>query len=101
MKKPKTLEELKTIISMMEHRERFCFELKEQTDAVYMMEMYCADTDGNMFEDQKTITFQTVDPCGKWDKKFNFKTSMKRRILLAGDWSGKFEVLNKVLELIK
>ena len=53
MKMPEGINELKTLIDSMKHRERFCFnaskEIKDQNDEIYTVEIYATEVEGNLY----------------------------------------------------
>lgn len=81
MKIPETIEQFVELISTMEHRERFCFELPNPGDN-YCLEVYATHINRTKLgDDPINISFQTVDALGKFDKKIHKKQSVLRKFI--------------------
>jgi len=66
MKKPNTVEELLDLINSMEHRERFVFRLANGNTEKHSLEIYVTNlSNKSMLGDQRNVSFQYVDICGK------------------------------------
>lgn len=68
MTKPKTIEEFKALIESMEHRERFVFELVDQSDIRYYMEVYATETAIELGNRLVNVNYQMTNPLGKFIK---------------------------------
>ena len=95
MLKPPTLQGFKALLASMLHRERFIFELANQTDDnQVLLEVYSTDLGGNICNPNfKNINYQYTDAGGKYHKG-SPKTSQLLRIT-SNNW------LNAVYSIIK
>jgi hypothetical protein len=85
MKKPANITELRTLLESMDHRERFVFPLSEGMQGYSgsmccNLEVYSTDKHKYLGDRTQTILWQTVCIAGKFDKKWNVKTSQLYRI---------------------
>jgi hypothetical protein len=86
MEKPANIKAFIELIESMQHRERFVFDLREDLDGYSgsmccCLEVYSTDLHKYLGDRTQNILFQTVDISGKFDKKFNVKTSILFRLL--------------------
>jgi len=65
MKKPETIEQFKSLIKSMNHRERFVFPYAEQDQQMESVEIYAALVDGGSRGEVMNITTTIVDILGK------------------------------------
>jgi hypothetical protein len=78
MKKPTTLELFKDLLASMQHRERFVFKLTDEAGKNEMqtdIEIYTTIIKYEIGRRIQNINYQFVGADGKFDKKWNAKTS--------------------------
>jgi hypothetical protein len=85
MRKPANIEAFRELIESMEHRERFVFPLLESLDfysstECCSLEVYSTDLHKRLGDRTQNINWCTVCIQGKFDKKYNTKTSQLYRI---------------------
>jgi hypothetical protein len=85
MNKPASIQEFRELLESMEHRERFVFALDENMQGYSgsmccNLEVYSTDLHKRLGDRTQNINWCTVCISGKFDKKWNMKTSQLYRI---------------------
>jgi len=86
MEKPESIEQFKSMVKSMRHRERACFDYSDQTNEMHTVEIYATDVDG--FHGLETnINVSIVNILGKREGESN---SLSKYLRLWNDqWFGK------------
>ena len=103
MKSPDTVESFADAIAAMEHRERFVYQLtQESADGAAYLEVYVSHVDApKLGEDPANVRFGLVDVCGKGIKGKRCSINRLRRLLTGGGmWGDGGKLLRDMFALI-